>query len=148
MAEYFTIRGPQILANCVEAIRNAGDNARVTIAPGQRSIDQNAMFHAIIGDIVRSKLEWAGKPRKDHEWKVLLVSAHAVATAETEDGRRGEVVPGLEGEFVSLRESTAKMGVGRASSLIEYTLAFCVMQNVELRDTRRGGFLELQERAA
>ena len=148
MADYFTIRSPQILANCIAAIREAGDRARVTVAPPQRSNDQNAMFHALIGDIVRAKLQWAGKPRKDHEWKVLLVSAHAVATAETEDGRRGEVVPGLEGEFVSLRESTANMGVARASSLIEYTLAFCAMQGVELRDTQRGGFLDLVERAA
>lgn len=148
MAHYFTIRSPQILANCFNAIREMGANARVTIAPQQRSNDQNAMFHAIIGDIVRAKLEWAGKTRKDHEWKVLLVSAHAVATAEDEDGRRGEVVPGLEGEFVSLRESTANMGVGRASSLIEYTLAFCAMKGVELRDTRKGGFMEVPEKAA
>jgi hypothetical protein len=53
-----------------------------------------------------------------------------------------EIVPGIEGEFVNIRESTAKMGVKRATSLIEYVLAFCASKGVELTETRRGGFME------
>jgi hypothetical protein len=34
-----------------------------------------------------------------------------------------EVIPGLEGEFVNIRESTAHMSKPRASSLIEYAVA-------------------------
>jgi hypothetical protein len=40
------------------------------------------------------------------------------------------MVPGLEGEFVNLRESTALMSKARAASLIEYALAFCAMHGV------------------
>jgi hypothetical protein len=141
MAQYFTIRSPQIFANCVEAIRTAGINARITIAQEQRSSDQNRMFHAICGDLAKSDLEWAGKRRKLEEWKALLVSAHSVAT-----GEGGEVCPGIEGEFVAIRESTSRMLVGRASSLIEYALAFCAMNGVELTETRKGGFMD--ERSA
>jgi hypothetical protein len=142
MAKYFTIRNPTILANCIAAIREAGPNARVTITEEQRSSDQNRMFHALCNDLARSRLTWAGKRRKLEEWKVLLVSGHAIATAQTEDERRGEVVPGLEGEFVAIRESTSRMSVSRASSLIEYTLAFCAANGIELTETRRGGFME------
>jgi hypothetical protein len=43
-----------------------------------------------------------------------------------------EVVPGLEGEFINLRESTALMSKKRSASLIEYALAFCAMNEVRL----------------
>lgn len=58
-------------------------------------------------------------------WKVLLVSGHAVATKSG-----AEMVPGLEGEFVNLRESTALMTKARGSSLIEYAVAFCAGHDV------------------
>ena len=102
------------------------------VRPESRSLDQNAHFHALCGDIARSGIEWFGKPRKAEEWKVLLVSGHAKATKQEAD-----VVPGLEGELVNLRESTARMSRARASSLIEYTLAFCAEHGVELRDSRQ-----------
>ena len=102
------------------------------VRPESRSLDQNAHFHALCGDIARSGIEWFGKPRKADEWKVLLVSGHAKATKQEAD-----VVPGLEGELVNLRESTARMSRQRASSLIEYTLAFCAEHGVELRDSRQ-----------
>ncbi|MFD1945035.1 recombination protein NinB [Paradevosia shaoguanensis] len=144
----FVLATPRVMGNAIEALRDAQPYSRVTIAPPQRSIDQNAKFHAILGDIERSGFEWAGKPRKAEEWKVLLISAHAIATAETEDDRRGQVVPGIEGEFVALRESSANMSVARASSLIEYTIAFCHLKGISLTETERRGFLESREQAA
>jgi hypothetical protein len=79
-----------------------------------------------------SRREWAGKKRTADQWKVLLVSGHATATKEG-----AEMVPGLEGEFVNIRESTALMSVRRSSSLIEYTLAFCAAHGVPLSEPRR-----------
>lgn len=93
----------------------------------KRSNEQNAKFHAICSDIARARVEWAGKARTAAQWKVLLVSGHAVATKEG-----AEIVPGLEGEFVNIRESTALMSRARGSSLIEYTLAFCADKGVTL----------------
>lgn len=110
-------------------IDRAPVNAVVNIRQATRTGDQNSKFHAICSDISRSQFKWAGKRRTADEWKVLLVSGHTVAT-------KGEVdiVPGIEGEFVNIRESTARMGVGRASSLIEYTLAFCAEHEIPLND--------------
>ena len=116
----------------IKAMLIAGHRLVLEVRPENRSLDQNAHFHALCGDIARSGIEWFGKPRKADEWKVLLVSGHAKATKQEAD-----VVPGLEGELVNLRESTARMSRARASSLIEYTLAFCAEHGVELRDSRQ-----------
>lgn len=88
-----------------------------------RSGEQNAKFHAICSDLARARVPWMGKQRTAAQWKVLLVSGHAVATKEG-----AELVPGLEGEFVNLRESTATMSKRRGSSLIEYAQAFAAQQ--------------------
>lgn len=123
--------------NAILAVKSAPVGFTVTIAEASRSSDQNAKFHAICSDIAKSGMEWAGKRRDADAWKVLLVSGHTKAT-------KGEVemVPGLEGEFVNVRESTSQMGVRRAASLIEYALAFCASHKIELSETQRGGFME------
>lgn len=105
--------------NAIKAVLDAQVGQVVTIADPTRNIDQNAKFHALCGDLSKSGLEWGGKNRSQGEWKVLLVSGHAIATKEG-----AEVVAGLEGEYVNLRESTALMTKNRGSSLIEYTQAF------------------------
>lgn len=104
----------------------ADEGWMVTVQEPSRSLDQNAKFHAICSDLAASGLCWAGKSRTTAQWKVLLVSGHAIATKQG-----SEMVPGLEGEFVNLRESTAAMSKARSSSLIEYALAFCAQNEVE-----------------
>lgn len=110
-------------------LAEAQDGTVATFSEPTRTSEQNAKFHAMCSDIARSGLEWAGKRRTAAQWKVLLVSGHAAAT---KDG--SEMVPGLEGEFVNIRESTALMSVRRSASLIEYTLAFCAMHGVNLSE--------------
>lgn len=99
----------------------------VRITPPTRSLEMNAKFHAICGDIEKSNLQWCGKKRAAAQWKVLLVSGHAVATKEG-----AEMVPGIESEFVNLRESTALMSKKRGASLIEYAICFCAQNGVKL----------------
>jgi hypothetical protein len=105
----------------LEAIRTAPDGYAVTLTPDKRTLDQNAKLHAILQEL--DGAEWAGKPRSAAEWKVLIVSGHTKAT-----GGAVEIVPGLEGEFVNIRESTAQMDRQRASSLIEYAQAWLAMR--------------------
>lgn len=109
-----------------EAIDTAPDGYIVVVQEPTRNLDQNAKFHAICSDLAKSGLAWAGKRRTADEWKVLLVSGHAVATKEGSD-----IVPGIEGEFVNIRESTASMSKARGSSLIEYAVAFIATHEVE-----------------
>ena len=106
-------------------IMSAPDGWVVCVEPPKRSLEQGAKFHAICSDISRARIEWAGKPRSADEWKMLLVSGHAMLTKHG-----AELVIGLEGEYVSIRESTALMSVARSSSLIEYAQAFAAMQDI------------------
>ncbi len=110
----------------VEAVQAAPDGMVVRIVEPNRNRDQNDKFHAICSDLAASGLQWMGKRRTKDEWKVLLVSGHAMATKQG-----AEMVPGIEGEFVNLRESTASMSVRRMSSLIEYANAFLAEHEVE-----------------
>src|SRR6478752_5880646 len=96
--------------NAILAVQSAEVGMVVEIKPATRNLEQSAKFHAICGDFEKSGIEWAGKKRDAAAWKVLLVSGHAIAT-----GLGAEMVPGLESEFVNIRESTAKMSKGRAS---------------------------------
>lgn len=126
----FILAHAEARRRALEAVRTAPDGFAVVVKPPTRNLDQNAHFHAICSDLERSRLPWMGKPRDAAAWKVLLVSGHSMATKEG-----GEIVPGIGGEFVNLRESTALMSKARSSSLIEYSIAFCVMHGIETEES-------------
>ena len=93
-----------------------------------RSIEQNAKFHAICGELAKSRL-WAGKKRDTEAWKRLLVDAWA----RVDERRQGEIVPSLDGQsVVSLGIQTRKLKVGDMCDLIEFAQAWCVDNDVEL----------------
>lgn len=127
----FKLISPKIRANAKLAIEAAPDGFEVTISEPKRNLDQNALFHSLCADMAKSGIKWAGKERSAEDWKALLVSAHAVATQQG-----GEVIPGIEAEFVAIRESTSRMSKARASSLIEYATAFCASNGVHLTTGR------------
>lgn len=129
MKRIFILRSEDVRRRCAEAIWDAPEGHKVTLSEQTRTSDQNAKFHAMVSDIAKSGHQWLGKPRDAAQWKVLLVSGHAVATKEG-----SEIVPGLEGEFVNLRESTALMTKRRGASLIEYVMAFCAMNEIKLTE--------------
>jgi hypothetical protein len=127
-----TLYNPQQLPRALEQAQReakaqlmAGRRVVLSVAEETRRDSQNRKFHALCGDLERSGLKWMGKPRDAKQWKVLLVSGHAIATKQ-----EVEVIPGLEGEYINVRESTALMSVVRGASLIEYTLAFCAQNRV------------------
>jgi len=123
--------------NAMAAVRQAPAGYVVKISEPTRSLDQNAKLHAMLSDLAASPVTWAGKRRTVDEWKALIISGHAVATQQG-----GEVIPGIEGEFVAIRESSASMSVRRAASLIEYLQAFGDQNGVAWRETERGGFTD------
>ncbi len=111
----------------VKPLLLTGGRFILEVKQANRTLEQNAKFHALCEDLGKSKQQWLGKPRNAAQWKVLLVSGHAVATGEGSD-----IVAGLEGEFINLRESTALMSVQRSSSLIEYSVMWCALNGVKL----------------
>ena len=134
MTTYYLIND-RVRENALQAVRDNEAFGTVSVLPKRRSGGQNDCFHAICHDLEKSKFTFAGKPRTQEEWKVLLISAPAVATKAP-----GEVIPGIEGEFVAIRESSAKMSSARASSLIEYALAYCASNGVQLLGYEASGW--------
>lgn len=126
MKKVFKLINPSVRKLACHYINSAPDDYMVTVGDATRTLEQNAKLHVICEDLEKSGLAFAGKPRSKYQWKVLLISGHAVAT-----GLPAEIVPGLEGEFVNIRESSAQMGKKRMSSVIEYALAFCAMNGVK-----------------
>lgn len=130
----FFLRNEQIRRNLIDAINKLPLDEHhpltVRITDFDRSLLQNSLFHALCGDVAKQAV-WLEKTRTPVQWKTLFVSGHAVAT-----GLGAEVVPGLEGEFCNIRESTAKMGIKRMASLIDYSTAWAVGNGVRLRDVR------------
>lgn len=109
----------------------AGHRLILEIRPETRSDAQNRLLHALFADVAR-QAQWMGKKRTPAEWKVLFVSGHSVVTKEG-----AELVPGIEGEFCNIRESTARMSKARLSSLCEYVMAWCANNDVTLQDARQ-----------
>lgn len=118
---FFSLVHDQARSRAIECVREAPAGYSVIVQEPTRNGEQNAKFHAICQDLAGTV--WAGKPRDASAWKVLLISGHAKATHQEVD-----IVPGLEGEFINIRESSARMSVGRMSSLIEYASAFMAKQ--------------------
>lgn len=115
----------------IDRIRHAPDGWVVRVSPPPRSLPQNNLFHELCGQIAEKRPVWNGLNMDTDDWKALLVVSHAKATADADAPIR--LVPSLEGDgLVQLRESTAKMDKARASSLLEYTLAWAAGQGIEL----------------
>lgn len=112
------INGPDKREIAVNAVSKAPDGLIMILKDSTRSLDQNAKFHALCNDASKT-MTYMGRVLKTDQWKVLFISGHAIAT-----GIGADMIPGLEGEFVNLRESSAQMGVNRMASLIEYTQAY------------------------
>ena len=103
----------------------------VAIMPPGRTLSQNDIFHALCDDIAKAKPEWNGLPMTADDWKQLLILSHAMAT----DGSGVRLVKDLEGHgLVQLRESSARMSKSRATSLIDYTIAWAASHGVPLRE--------------
>lgn len=111
----------QAIYRCVQA---APVGYLVKVSPATRSLVQSAKLHAMFADVAKSS-EYMGRKLTATQWKTLFISGHAIAT-----GIGAGMLPGLESEFVNVRESSAQMSVARMSSLIEYVSFWMADQGV------------------
>ena len=118
MTQTIFLIGPrqrQYAHQCIEA---APEDHVCIVKQKTRKEEQSSRFHAMCGDVAR-QLQYMGRTLTKDQWKVLFISGHAIAT-----GIGADIVPGLEGEFTNIRESSAQMGIKRMASLIEYVSAY------------------------
>jgi hypothetical protein len=109
----------------------APEGWRVEFRPPTRSDLQNAKLHSMFSDVARQHL-YIGRNLNSYQWKNLFISGHAIAT-----GLGVDMVPGLEAEFVNVRESSARMSIGRMSSLIEYVSAYGASNGVKWKNENK-----------
>lgn len=102
----------------------AQESIRIEVREKNRTDEQNAKLHAMLGDIAQ-QATWQGDKLDIDGWKNLFVSGHTIATKAPY-----KLVMGLEGELVNVRERTSKMGVRRLASLIEYISAWAADNGV------------------
>ncbi|WP_212408553.1 recombination protein NinB [Erwinia sp. E602] len=113
--------------NCTEFIRQLPTNPDtplvVTIQERTRTLDQNAKLWACLND-VSEQVNWHGRKLTSEEWKHVFTAAL----------KRQDVVPGIDGGFVVLGQSTSRMTVGEMRDLIELISAFGADHDVRFGD--------------
>lgn len=111
----------------IKAYLIAGHSLTLALEKEKRSLDQNAMFHAIIGSVAK-QAQHMGAKWDAESWKRLLVDAWARETGRTV----GKIVPNLTGDgIVQLGMQTRTFDKETASEFTEWLMAWCAENGVE-----------------
>lgn len=89
----------------------------------RRTLDQNKLMWSLLGQISR-KVIWHGLRLAPEEWKCVLTASL----------KRQKVVPGIDGGFVVIGQSTSKMTKQELSEVIELAYAFGTQHDVTFSD--------------
>ena len=108
----------------------AGNVLTLTIQEDARSLDQNAMFHALIGQIAK-QAQHMGATWDIEAWKRLLTHEWAKET-----GRQvGQLVASLDGkDIVQLGIQTRKFSKQEASEFTEWVLAWGSQNGITFKE--------------
>ena len=95
----------------------------VEIKAPTRTLEQNAKFWAMLNEI-SAQVVWHGRKLSSEEWKIVFSAAL----------KKQEVIPGIDGGFVAMGQSTSRMTKGELSDLMEIICAFGIEHNVKFND--------------
>lgn len=123
----YLLRNSSIRQNCITAIQQLPTDTdkplQVTIQEDTRSLAQNRMLWACLHD-VSSQVVWYGKKMDSESWKHIFSASL----------KGQETVPGINGGFVVLGQSTSKMRVSEMRDLITLIHAFGAERGVRFSD--------------
>lgn len=105
--------GPQQKQFAKQCIDAAPADYVCEIRKKTRSIIQNSRLWAMLTDISR-QVDWYGKKLSQESWKHVFSAAL----------KKQEVVPGLNGDFVVLGQSTSRMTISEMRDMQELMAAF------------------------
>ena len=127
MKKYFVLVNDAIRHNCKTAIDQAPEGYAVEIKPKTRTLEQNALLHALLQRITNS-VEWSGKKRDIDTWKRLLTAAWLRARGEPI-----ELLPALDGHGVDIVfRRTSNLTVNEMIELVDFIQAWAIGQGIEL----------------
>ena len=108
----------------------AGNTLSVTVEREKRSLPQNAIIHAVIGEIAK-QARHVGSRLDAEDFKRLLV--HQFAKEIGLDA--GRIVPSLDGTgFVQLGMQTRNFTKEQASEFLEWLYAWAAQNGVEINE--------------
>lgn len=115
----------------VKAALSAGRKLTLEVKDASKSREQEEKYHAIIGDIAKQAQHMGAKWSPD-DWKRLLVDLYCVEKQLP----NGKVVPSLDMTgIVQLGMQTRHFTKEQASEFVEFLLAWCVENGIELKET-------------
>lgn len=111
----------------IKPLLMAGNRLTLEVKPRTRSVEQNALLHAMLSEIA-AQVEWAGAKRDVDTWKRLLTAAWGRAR-----GENIEFLPALDGHGVDVVfRRTSKMTVAEVSELCEFIMAWAAEKDIRL----------------
>jgi hypothetical protein len=105
-----------------KALLLAGHELHAELRTETRSTAQNRLMWSALGDLAR-QVEWHGQRLTADDWKAMCTAAL----------KRQRVVPGLDGGFVVLGQSTSRMTRAEMTELIDFVHAFGAQRGVRWR---------------
>lgn len=96
------------------------DGYHVIIQEATRTLDQNARLWALLND-VSQQVVWHGRKLSSDEWKIVFSAAL----------KKQDVIPGIDGGFVAMGQSTSRMTKKELSDLMTLIEAFGAEHGVQ-----------------
>lgn len=127
MKETFFLVNPIVQLNASKFIMGLPtDDERplmVIVQPKTRKLEQNAKMWAMLAEVA-AQVVWHGRKLTAEEWKWIFSASL----------KKQEAVPGLDGGFVILGQSTSDMTVGEMADMITLIQAFGAQNDVVFRE--------------
>lgn len=124
----FVMAHEEARRRAMSAVADAPAGWVVEVKPKTRSLEQNALLHALCGQVAKRKV-WMGRRIEGTDWKRLFVDGYL---REKHQGGFS-VVPSLDGTgVVSVGEPTRSMSKADMTELIEYIQAWCAENGIEV----------------
>ena len=122
----FILAHDQARRNAVRFVEEAPAGYCVTVSEPTRNLEQNAAMWAMLTD-VSEQVVWHGRRLSPDSWKHIFSSSL----------KKQDVVPGLDGGFVVLGQSTSSMTKREMSDLLELIAAFGAQHDVHFNHTEK-----------
>ena len=115
----------------VKAALAAGRKLTLEVKDASKSREQEEKYHAIIGDIAK-QAQHMGAKWDSETWKRLLVDKYC-----RETGLNSQIMANLDNDgLIQLGFQTRKFTKEQASEFVEFLLAWCAENGIELNDTQ------------
>ena len=116
----------------VKAALAAGRKLTLEVKDASRSNEQNEKYHAIIGDIAK-QAQHMGHKWDAESWKRLMVDKFLRETGFM----NSPIIPNLDGTgIIQLGFQTRKFSKEQASEFVEFLLAWCADNGIELKEDK------------